>query len=84
MVTVKKKKKKETGHDETNLSFEESSVGLPIHLSLSKKIRNEIDIKLRKSQPFSQENVRQPLVVLSIDLNEMKTITKYMQSKIDS
>ena len=47
MVTMKKIIK--TGHDEMNLSFEEISVGLPIHLPVSKKIRNEINIKLKKS-----------------------------------
>ena len=46
MVTMKKIK---TGHDKMNLSFEEISVGLPIHLPVSKKIRNEINIKLKKS-----------------------------------
>ena len=49
MVTMKKKK---TGHDEMTLSFEESSVGLPLHLSVSKKIRNEIDVKLKKLTTF--------------------------------
>ena len=44
--------KKKTGHDEMTLSFEESSVGLPLHLSVSKKIRNEIDVKLKKLTTF--------------------------------
>lgn len=47
MVTMKKIIK--TGHDKMKLSFEEISVGLPIHLPVPKKIRNEINIKLKKS-----------------------------------